>query len=446
MPIDPKIIDQFNLIVEALPDTRAFPATWLEDDEDFRYLYREGSLLMRDAVADEVVGLVGELLQLRALEPNAPRDATLIRRMRAGGGVEPGRFLAEAPMPGLTRLWFGVPLDDQLPVPRNVPDLLEMLDGRFGLGAVRPEAVLHVCGHCCPAKEPEELLPGAAVPFPPLQPAGQCDGAGVSVTLVDTGWLAEPVDPAWLNGVTGDPELYTFDAAGRIQKYGMHGRFAAGCIRVTAPAADVYVDGSLTANGARNEVELALQIRQALERDPDVLVFCFATNTRAELSTLGLDLLFENDIENRAGLAVLAPACNDGRNEMTWPAAYERVVSVGALTRDGTARANFSNFGDWVKVFAPGQDLVNAYATGILVCHEGPDAGTERAFTGAASWSGTSFSTPLVAGMVAARMSANQNLTARQAADELLLLAESQRLPDVGPVLLPDQACAPIPD
>jgi hypothetical protein len=215
---------------------------------------------------------------------------------------------------------------------------------------------------------------------------------------------------------------------------------------VTAPAADVYVDGSLTANGTRNEVELALQIRQALERDPDVLVFCFATNTRNDLSTLGLDLLFENDIENRAGLAVLAPACNDGRDEVTWPAGYERVVSVGALTADGTARAAFSNFGEWVKVFAPGENLVNAYATGIMVCHEDPNTGTVRAFTGAASWSGTSFSTPLVAGMVAARMSANPGMTARQAADELLLLAESQKIPGVGPVLLPDQACARIPD
>jgi Subtilase family len=88
------------------------------------------------------------------------------------------------------------------------------------------------------------------------------------------------------------------------------------------------------------------------------------------------------------GVTVVAAAGNDGSSEPTFPAAYDRVVAVGALDGSGR-RASFSNFGPWVDVFAPGEHVV---APGRR-----SSAGTERMLT----LDGTSFSAALVAGVSA---------------------------------------------
>ena len=57
------------------------------------------------------------------------------------------------------------------------------------------------------------------------------------------------------------------------------------------------------------------------------------------------------DSPMKGGLVLFAAGNDSWR--MAWPAAYEKVVAVGAVSANGD-RASYSNYGDWVDICAPG--------------------------------------------------------------------------------------------
>lgn len=187
--------------------------------------------------------------------------------------------------------------------------------------------------------------------------------------------------------------------------------------------------------GSQLESDWIPRLEAALGLGVDIFHLTIATHSRHDLPLNNFRVWLRHLREYTGAVCVVA-AGNDGDRRPTWPAACSEVVSVGALGRDWRSRATFSNFGSWVDLYAPGTAFVNAYATGTYTCHVSPYQGEVRTFCGMAQWSGTSFSTPIVTGLIASRMSRTGE-NARRAAAAVLAEAQAQAIPGVGPVLLP---------
>jgi subtilisin family serine protease len=210
-----------------------------------------------------------------------------------------------------------------------------------------------------------------------------------------------------------------------------------------APKAEVYVEGMLTVAGGTFESQLVPQLDEALNKTPDIISLSAGTQTREDLTLMGFDVLWEERLSKLKGVVLIAAAGNNYTRDMFYPAAQQGVVGVGALDSTWRDRARFSNFGHWVDVYAPGEYITNAFLTGDYVCKEPPNKGQPRHFDGMATWSGTSFATPLVAGLIAARMSMTGE-NSREAADALLQFARQQAVPGVGATLGPGDAWASV--
>jgi len=449
---DGRLEAQARLILDHLKGSAAYPRDW-QRTGDVEYFYREHNILVRDRDVPRVVEALRTYLS----------GGDKRRRTTSQDDKDQNQIVVIPVIDGVTRLAYGRQEPPFGPQRTEVPNVLAHLDSAVGLDVAKPDHVLFIAAHPCPATEPEEVPRGTVNPFPAWGddydhgrtepscgchqcrcPRGQCDGRDVFVTVADLGWLSSAETAhSWLVGVKGDEEIPP--SAGTIGPYGGHGTFVAGCVRVTAPQATIYVEKvvevTAASSGANFESEVVLHLHNALTRSPDIVVFEFTTATRHNHSLHALDALYESRLRHIKGLAFLAPAGNEGGHQLQWPAAYPWAISVGALSANWRTRAHFSNYGGWVDVYAPGEDLVNAFASGNYVCSEPPNNGVQRKFDGMAKWSGTSFATPLVAGLIASRMSCTGE-NGRQAADSLLRLARSQALPGVGAVLFPGQSCS----
>jgi subtilisin family serine protease len=395
----------------------------------------------------------------------APDGGKEIRVVSAGGGI--GFMYAEGEIlvreDHLDRVLEILEPEDQREQVRNDPnrvqpviegvvlyalretlalDALDTIDQQLGRGIATPNHVLTVAGGVgsnCPATEPQEVYYDIE-PYPSVCPGH--DGAGVLIYLADTGLLRDAGTHSWLDGVQMGNPIEDVDPKQPLQgdppdipPYTSHGTFVAGVMRCMAPAADIIVTNAFSIAGSQLEADLVPRLEAALGLEVDIFHLTIACLSRYDLPLIAFQAWLGHLHQHKDAVCVVA-AGNSGFDRKTWPAAFPGVIAVGALGGDWRGRATFSNFGPWVDVYSPGRDLINAYATGTYTCHVYPYAGEVRNFYGMAKWSGTSFSTPIVSGRIAARMSRTGE-NARQAAAAVLAEARAHAIPGVGPVLLP---------
>ena len=115
------------------------------------------------------------------------------------------------------------------------------------------------------------------------------------------------------------------------------------------------------------------------------------------------------------GAVIVAAAGNDQAAQLAWPAADQRVISVGAIDK-AEQQVSFSNSGAQLQLTAPGYGVQSAWLDGQRVYVDG-----------------TSASAPIVAGAIAAVISQNPNLTPQQAADLLARTAHDGGAPGADP-------------
>lgn len=107
------------------------------------------------------------------------------------------------------------------------------------------------------------------------------------------------------------------------------------------------------------------------------------------------------------GCILVAAAGNSDVNTPFYPAAYNNVISVAATT-SSDSKASFSNYGSWVDVSAPGN---NIYSTFVSASY--------------GNKSGTSMASPMVAGLCGLMLSLNPSLTQTDITNCLLSTADN---------------------
>lgn len=353
------------------------------DDPDTRYMYRPRQVLVAESDltlawkeltlnrAEEVA--VDERLRLRVFE--VPDDAVpgIVRRFRSGAAIRAGANLV-------------LPLGWHIACP--APPI--------------------------PIKTTHELpseLPDPTTDEP------------VRVGLIDTG----VADHDWLRGriekrYDRDDEVLKRDKDGAVLHGFGHGTFAASQICRHAPDATVVARRAVDRDGAIDDLTLAralLDLGDLQGPDKiDVLSLSMSGHTPGDGGLLATGEALRQLFEMNRELVVVVAAGNHASDRPTYPGAAKRVIAVGASDGHGQ-RAYFTNFGPWVDASLKGIGVEGAFPKekNVLWPHT---SGPRDYSCGFATWSGTSFTAPQVAGMIAQKLAGPNASTARDAVSDLI--------------------------
>jgi thermitase len=167
-----------------------------------------------------------------------------------------------------------------------------------------------------------------------------------------------------------------------------HGTHVAGIVDQVAPAAKIMPLRVLNPEGYGDVYTIARAISFAQANEADVINLSLGTSEKSALLREMVVEATENDIVVAAAAGNSEP---EGTEAPHYPAAGDGLAAspedgVLAVTSvDGAEiKSSFANYGSWVDIAAPGEDIRSPFPRGRY-----------------ANWSGTSMATPFVAGQAA---------------------------------------------
>jgi len=132
----------------------------------------------------------------------------------------------------------------------------------------------------------------------------------------------------------------------------------------------------------------------------------------------------------RKGAIVVAAAGNEGSNDLHYPAAFEKVVAVGATGSEADRKSSISNFGIYVDVLAPGGDFRLSPPSEIIsTVFYDPAYGFNDFYRARTKegllTAGTSSSAALTSGLIGLIVSQNSNWSNDQVIRQVILTADN---------------------
>lgn len=215
-------------------------------------------------------------------------------------------------------------------------------------------------------------------------------GQGIKVAIIDSGGKTSS-DITWVEGKRVNDNI-TDD--NYIDTNG-HGTAVSGIIGAVAdnntggagiaPECDMYMLKVVSDAGKITTYSQAVAVGRAVEiYDVDVI--------NISIGGVNYSEYYENSINQalKNGVAVVCAAGNDGLGASLYPAAYKGAISVAATNRSGS-RASLSNYGPEIRYGAPGEKV-----------------GLEWLDSSYSIEDGTSFSAPIISGMIAVILSSGK--------------------------------------
>jgi subtilisin family serine protease len=176
-----------------------------------------------------------------------------------------------------------------------------------------------------------------------------------------------------------------------------HGTMTTGLVHLVAPKSKILPLKAFTSNGTGYLSNIVAALYYAVQHQANVVNMSF------DVSTSSAALSQAVSYANQNGVVLVAAAGNENTSAPVYPAALNANVMGIASTTNWDSRSTFSNYGNTdVWIAAPGEYVISTFPGGTY-----------------ASASGTSFSSPIVAGTAALMLSAKPSLNQASASSAL---------------------------